>query len=239
MRHLRLTLTLAVTACVLAVAATPALAEPHFTSTGQKTTGKSLGPQSFTLAAFKITCEKATAKSGETTPLESETFATSVRFIKCKTRAKLGENEFFLPTKFQGPVVFEYKASGLGLEIGPEGEEEEGSVTINTGGAIEIKVSAIKCLISVPYQTLPVKIKKTNPLIFASFENVPTPKGMKTVNELEIKNTFKQIHFEFENAVEAGQCSEFKASEEERKTGKYEGNMIEKTAMDGSITFVP
>lgn len=171
--------------------------------------------------------------------MESETFATSVKFAECKTKAKLGENEFFLATKFAAPVVFEYKASGLGAEIGPEGEEEEGSVTINTGGAIEIKVAAVKCLITVPYQVIPVKIKASNPLIFASFENVPTPKGKKTVNELEIKNTFKQIHFEFENSVEKGQCSEFKLSEEERKSGKYEGNMIEKAGMDGNITFVP
>src|SRR4051812_30675552 len=216
MRQFRITL--GITVCAFVLSATPALAS-QFVSTGGETKAKALGIQFWKLAAFHISCEKAVGNSGLTTPLESESFFTQVKYKACTTAAKIGVNEITLKTKFLTPVAFEYNANGLFVEIGPEGEElTEGSIIIKEG-AIEIKIPALaregeNCIITIPYQRLPVKKVKV-PYEEAQFNNIPP--------RMEITNSLQHIHFEFEG----GQCEEFVKTEEELHSGKYEGAMRE------------
>ncbi len=227
MRRIRMTFGLIVAA--LALSTTPALAA-QFVSSGGETKSKSLGSQFFKLASFQITCEKAMGNSGPATPLESETFFTELKFKKCLTKAHIGVNEIALHTKFLTPFALEYNANGLYTEIGDEGEEEvEGSVLVK-GGAIEILIPALtreneKCIITIPEQRVPVKKVKV-PYEEAQFFNVG--------NELEIRNSLQHIHFEFEG----GQCEEFVKTEEELRSGKYEGSTINKIAK-GKLQFQP
>jgi hypothetical protein len=233
MRKIRITLGLTLTA--LALSATPALAAT-FVSSGGETKAKSTTVQFWKLGPFKITCEKAVGSSGATTPLESETFFTSVHYRKCTTAAKLTNNEFGLKTKFLTPVAFEYDANGLYVEIGDEGEEEvEGSILVHAG-TIEITIPALSregehCLIYIPYQRVPVKKVKI-PYEEATFTNVPYGSTGKT--RMEIVNSLAHVHFEFEG----GQCEEFVKTEEELHGGTYEGSMLESISK-GSIAFQP
>jgi hypothetical protein len=242
MRRLRNAFALALLACavtvVIAVAATPALAGSMFTSSGGETIGVGTGvvatspsgiPESqfFLLGPFHIYCATAKASSGPTTPLESETFFTSVKFKKCYTEADIHGNDIEIKTKFLTPFDSEYNADEISTEIGSEGEETEGVVTLK-GGTVELKIGLVKCFVFIEPQKVPVKFKNP-PVIEAEFENI----GKK----MEIRNMLKGIHFEFEGEH---QCENIKKEGEELKQGKYTGNMIERTkGAGGFIQILP
>jgi hypothetical protein len=231
MRHVRLKFGVVTMLCAFAVAATPAMAH-EFISSGGETRGKG-EEQEMKLGPFKITCANAHSKGGPTTPLSSPTFFTSVTFGKCKTEAKIGANPIFLKTKFMTPLAIEYHANGF-VEIGSEGEEVEGN-TVLGGGTVEVKVSAIKCVISWPTQTIPAKAEK-KPLgeyESAFFSNEEVEKGKNTFNKLDIENEFKGIHFSYG----AGQCEEFEKSETEIKSGSYKGELLEEVRKGGNLEF--
>ncbi|HEX4467002.1 MAG TPA: hypothetical protein VH025_07430, partial [Solirubrobacteraceae bacterium] len=57
-------------------------------------------------------------------------------------------------------------------------------------------------------------------------------RGHRTFNELLIENEWKGLHFEYGG----GQCEQFNTSEEERKTGKYVGELLE-VVKGGSIEY--
>ncbi|HEY2570627.1 MAG TPA: hypothetical protein VGI27_04095 [Solirubrobacteraceae bacterium] len=216
-----MSLGLAAAVCAIAIFATPALAH-EFISSGGPSTGKG-EEQEFKFGAFKITCARASSKGGASTPTSSPTFFTEVKFSKCNTEAKIGGNPIFLHTKFVTPLAIEYHANGF-VEIGSEGEEIAGPAKLK-GGSVELKIKAIKCVITLPEQTIPsAAMKKPNgEFEAATFSNVAEERGKRKFNELAISNEFKGIHFEYGE----GQCEEFKGSEEERKAGKYTGELLE------------
>jgi hypothetical protein len=207
--------------CALAVAATPAMAG-EFVSSGGPSKGKG-EEQKFKLGPFQITCAGVTSKGGEATPLSSPTFATSLKFNKCTTAASLGGNPIHLKTKFVTPLALEYHANGF-VEAGSELEEKGGEATLK-GGTIEVKINSIKCLITMPEQTIPRKAEKkpNGEYTAASYSNESVTVGKRVFNKLLIANEFTGVIFEYGE----GQCAEFKSSEEERKSGKYTGEVLE------------
>jgi hypothetical protein len=227
MRHFKIAVGLA--AVALAVSATPALAH-EFISTGGLTKGKG-EEQIFRFGPFKIECAAAKAK-GSTAAGSSPTLFASIKPMKCKTEAKIGSNPIFLKTHFLTPIAIEYHANGF-VEIGSEGEEIESQAKL-IGGSIELKIHAIKCVLTLPEQTLPKAAEKKPEGEFeaATYSNEEEERGKRKFDKVAIFNEFKNIHFEYGE----GQCEEFKASEEERHAGKYEGELIEEVR-GGSLEF--
>jgi hypothetical protein len=217
--------------CALAIVAAPAMAG-EFVSSGGPSKGKG-EEQEFKLGPFQITCKAVAAKGGEVTPLSSSTYATSLKFKGCTTLAKVGSNEIHLKTKFLTPLAVEYHANGF-AEAGSELEEKGGEATLS-GGSIEVKINSIKCLITLPEQTVPRKAEKkpNGEYTAASYNNESETKGKRTFNKLDIENEWTGLAFEFGE----GQCEEFKSSEEERKGGKYTGEFIEEVP-HGNLEYV-
>jgi hypothetical protein len=156
-----------------------------------------------------------------------------VKYSKCTTEAKLGGNPIQLKTKFLTPIDFEYHHNGFG-EIGGSSVSE---LKLVAPGSIELKIQAIKCIIEVPPQTIPVKAEK-NPegeysaLVFSTEEvenkNKKTfPSGFQ--KKLLIENELKGIEYTFTE----GQCSEFKNTEGK---GSYTGPLIEEL-IHGDLSF--
>jgi hypothetical protein len=228
MRHFKIAGVLAVAA--LAVSAAPALAH-EFISTGGVTKGKG-EEQVFRLGPFKIECAKASTSKGSMTAGSSQTLFASMKPQKCATEAKIGGNPIFLHTRFLTPLAIEYHANGF-VEIGSEGEEIEGNATLK-GGSVEMKISTIKCILTLPEQTLPhaAEKKPENEFEAATYSNEEEEKGKRKFDKLSIFNEFKGIHFEYGE----GQCADFNASEEERHSGRYEGELIEEVR-GGSLEF--
>jgi len=229
MRHFKIAMVLAV--AVLAVSAAPALAH-EFISSGGPTKGKG-EEQVFKLGPFRIECAKATAK-GTSVAGSQQTLFSEEKLRSCTTEAHIGANPIFLKTKFVTPLDVEYHANGF-VEIGSEGEEVEVGNTTLKGGTIELKIKAIKCVITLPEQTLPKAAEKKPGGEFeaATYSNEEEEKGKHKFNKLSISNEWKGIHFEYGE----GQCEGFKSSEEERHAGKYEGELIEEVPMAGNLEF--
>jgi hypothetical protein len=227
MRHFKIAVGLAVMA--LAVGAAPALAH-EFISSGGPTKGKG-EEQIFKLGPFKIECLRATVK-GSAAAGSSQTLFSEVKMHRCVTFASLGGNPIELKTKFATPLDIEYHANGF-VEIGSEGEEIEGNVTLK-GGTVEVRIKTLKCVIKLPEQTVPKAAEKKPNGEFeaATYSNEEEEKGKRKFNKLSIFNEFKGIHFEYGQ----GQCESFKTSEEERKSGKYEGEFIEEVH-GGNLEF--
>ncbi len=227
MRHFKIAAVLAVAA--LAVSAAPALAH-EFISTGGPTKGKG-EEQIFKLGPFKIECTRATVK-GSAAAGSSQTLFSSIKMHQCVTFASLGGNEITLKTKFVTPIDIEYHANGF-VEFGSEGEEIEGNATL-AGGTVELKIKTLKCVIKLPRQTVPKAAEKKPNGEFeaATYSNEEEEKGKRKFNKLSIFNEFKGIHFEYGS----GQCESFKTSEEERKSGRYEGEFIEEVR-GGNLEF--
>jgi hypothetical protein len=239
MTKLRMMLIAGVAMLSLAVAG-PAMAG-EFVSTGGPTKGTG-EEQYLHLGPFKITCGKLTAVGPTgTTPLTSPTFNTELKFSKCTTLAFLGLNPIHLPTKFKTPMDVEYHQNGF-VEVGSEFEEEMEGFAKLEGGTIEVKVGALRekdatpkyCLITIPTQTVPKKaIKKpAGEYEDALYSNEEEEVGNHTFTELLIENEWKGIKFEYGG----GQCSSFKSSEEERNSGTYTGELLEKIP-HGSIEY--
>jgi hypothetical protein len=234
MRHLRLSVGLLATTCALAFGAAPALAHEFIASTSNKTGGTAETEQVFKFGPFKIKCGRANAK-GLVAAGSSETYATSIKFAKCLTEAKLGVHDIFLGTRFLTPLAVEYHANGF-VETGSELEEFEGSAVL-AGGSAEIKVNQGKteegkkaeCHIVWPEQTLPIRAvkKPTGEYSDASYANETKPHNVTKAfpdglqHFIKISNTFTGIQYEFVGEP----CEEYGRQETaEGRTGKYTGS---------------
>ncbi len=224
MRRVRITLGLMVAVCAVAFSATAALAHTFTASIAKKTLseatpgklkGGSVGPQAFKFGPIHTTCETAGAK-GIVTEEASPTLKVVASYHGCATAIKVGAEPATLKTRFLAPVEYSFHANGV-AEVGTEGEE--GSVDIGSGAA-ELKIAGIKCLISWPAQTAPMKATAAPAALFSNEEVMSThlkafPTGFQ--KKLVISAEFKNMEFSFEE----GQCSEFKVPE--AKTGSYKG----------------
>jgi hypothetical protein len=209
MRHFRLTLGLAASVCTLAIAASPALAHEFIASKAGKTHGTSESEQNFRFGAIKIKCQKTSAK-GLMAAGATSTFATSIKFTKCLTQAKIGGHEIFLPTHFLTPVAIEYHANGF-VETGSLVTEMEGR-TVLAGGTAEIHISTGKteefekseCVVSWPSQTVPTKAIKSpeEEYTAAKYANAAQPHLVTKAfpdglqHYIVVSNEFKAMKFE-------------------------------------------
>jgi hypothetical protein len=236
MRRVRITLGLVVAVSAVALSATAALAH-NFTAgiakktiseaTPGKVKGGSVGPQAFKFGPIHMTCESAGTK-GVVTQEVSTTLKVVARYHGCATSIKVGAEPALLKTRFLAPVEYSFHANGF-AETGTEGEE--GSVEIG-GGAAEMKITGIKCVISWPAQTVPMKAitlpeEQYSAALFTNEEVASThlkafPTGFQ--HQLQISAEFKNMEFSFEE----GECSEFKHPE--AKTGSYTGVLHEELA---------
>jgi hypothetical protein len=233
MRHVKTVLGLAVAVCAFGASAVPALAEvskefqaervgkTFSESEPGRTKGASVGALEFRLGSFTINCPSANAKGAVISQLSKTLFET-VHYKKCETLAKFGAETVGLPTRFTTPVNFEYHQNGL-VETGSENEEE---VTIS-GGEVTLAISGIKCGVSWPSQTFPVKIKKGEEEFFAgSYTNEEFPSTKKKLfpsgeqKKLLVTTELKKV----ESTVSGEKCENFK--HETTATGHYKGTFL-------------
>jgi hypothetical protein len=218
--------------CVFALAAAPALGAKEFKasevgkefSPGEagKEKGANVGIQDFKFGVFHILCEGAKAK-GRVDFTQSKVLFVSVRYKPCYALAKLGTQTIRLQAKFKSPWDFEYHANGF-AEIGAESESE---LKLVKGGAIEMTVPSIKCLIEVPAQTVPLKAEKKPEKEYSSVlygnEEIAVPPSKKFPSgfqqQLSITNELKAMEYE----LSEGQCEEFKKTE--GKNSFYKGTL--------------
>ena len=225
MRHLKLTLGVAVSvalsACAFAMAATPALAGEFVASSSGKVAGTEESTQEFKFGAVKMRCFKIKG-NGEVVAGSSPTYTTAIKFAKCLTTAKIGRHDIFLATRWLTPLTITYHNNGF-VETGATAE-----VKINMGKTEEFEKS--ECHIRWPAQTIPVRAiaKPEEPYEEASYENVSRahtvsrlfPTGIQ--NGIEIHNTIKGIHFEYEGEP----CEEWGREEgPEGSGGQYTGSL--------------
>lgn len=224
MREIRITVGLVVAMCLLAIAATSAVAAEFNASPIGKTKGKSIEGQ---VQEFEfgprliIQCEKASAK-GTDTESPSPTLATTVKYSKCVRvhgPEGFGEN---LNAHFLGSVEYQYHNNGY----------------VELQGEVEIKVSGLKCIIDWPSQIIPIKaeIDPSGTFSAATYTNDPIPSeklrkfpsGFQ--QKLLIANEFKGMEWD----VSEGDCEEWK--KEEGKSGKYVGSMLMEVP-GGNLSF--
>ncbi len=250
MRHQRKTVGLIATVCAFALAATPALAHEFVASKAGKISGKTeegpnkeglyeIGPntQNLKFGALKIHCEKAAAK-GAVAAGASKTFATAIKFGKCWTAARIGEEEQRDATRFLTELAIEYHANGF-VETGTELEEVEGAAVLS-GGEAEIKINMgidgefhkTTCILFWPEQTLPLKAEKKpeGEYSAATFSNVATPSTKLRAfpdgfqHSITVANAFKGIKYE----LEGERCEKLgKGGSEEGAGGQYAGSFPE------------
>jgi hypothetical protein len=234
MRHLKMTLALAVATCAFVVMAAPALAHEFTASKAGKTHGVEESEQSFRFGPFIIKCQKVSAK-GAVAAGSSETLATALKFSKCLTTAKIGSHAIFQPTRFLTPLAIEYHANGF-VETGSELEEVEGTAKL-AGGSAEIKVKTgrteenekSECEISWEEQTIPLKAEKKPNEEYSAATYAPGtiphavtknfPDGLQ--HYVIFSNEFKGIHY----TLEGEPCEEWGREEgSEGFTGRYTGS---------------
>jgi hypothetical protein len=233
MRRVRITLVAVFALCALALSATAALAHEFIANSAHKTIseatpgklkGGSVGTQEIKFGPIHITCESATTK-GTVAAEHAQVLKVVAKYKGCETSVKVGPEPGQLKTRFLAPVEYGFHANGF-AETGTEGEE--GTVEIGTGAA-ELKISGIKCIISWPAQTVPMRAI-ANPeaeytaAMFSNEEVASThlkafPTGFQ--RKLQISTEFKNMEFSFEE----GECAEFKHPE--AKTGSYRGVLHE------------
>jgi hypothetical protein len=243
MRQFRITIVLALAACVCATTAATAMGQKVFRATRMpkpisevepgKTAGNNVGQQEFKFGPFHILCEKAHS----TGIVDKETFkdfAIQIKFGKCLTEAHFGTFTGGLRTTFnEGKAVgFVYHINGF-AEVGnaPEGTE----VTIS-GGEANFKISGKICKINWPSQTVPAKAEKDPEGEFSAavysnqdFANESIkkfPSGLQ--RKLNIANEFKGMAWEYEEGQCVGEGGfEEEASKTEGKTARYTGTLLE------------
>jgi hypothetical protein len=235
MRHLRITLGLALALCTFAVAVAPALAGPVFKASKEgpaysetepgKILGNATSEQEFNLTGMLVNCPKASIK-GEVKWEFSKTLANEVRFLRCSTVVHVGTGKVLdLATNFKTPWSFVFHANGF-AEFGTE---FEGEVEIS-GGLIEMKIAGVrgKCVIGIPAQTIPVAATKKPEGEFSASEygteefarpnaKKMFPSGFQT--RLTIANEFHGVKWE---VVEG--CEDFTLK---KGTGRYIGSLEE------------
>jgi hypothetical protein len=250
MRHVRLGLGLLATTSALAFGAAPALAHEFIASKTGGTHGVEEGEQNFKFGAFKIKCQKASAK-GAVSAGSSSTYATAIKFSKCLTSAFVGSTKraIFLPTKWLTPLSVEYHANGFVETGGGELEEVEGKAVI-AGGSAELKVNTgrteefekSECHISWPEQTIPLKAIKAPEGEYSSatysnatephLVNKAFPDGLR--HYIVISNAFKGIKYELEGEP----CEEWGKEEgPEGGGGTYTGSFPQILGM-GNLEFL-
>jgi hypothetical protein len=234
MRHVRLSLGLVATTCAFAMAATPALAHDFVGSVGKVSKGVATNEQEFKFGVFKILCENAKSKGSGLKESPQKTFFTEVKYSKCTTEAHIGGEPFFLKTHFKTPVDYEYHANGF-VESGSEAEE--GNVVVS-GGAVEMKVAGLKCIIDWPAQTIPVKAeaKPEGEYSSVTYTNVAEPTTIKKFTDgfkhkVAFSNQLKGMEYEYEE----GACEEFEKTE--GKNGTYKGVMLQEIN-GGNLEFL-
>ncbi len=176
MRRLRITVALAVVACVVGALASPALANkekpkaffgefvasvptggpitPSTPATAKSKEG-SLGTFSIGSAnhpLFTFECEKVRSE-GKVTEERSTDFKTEVKFGKCLATRRLSEKliERNLKAKIGPGLEFEFHANG-GVGVGHELSNE---ARITKGTAVTVSVKGSQCTILIPAQTVP------------------------------------------------------------------------------------
>jgi hypothetical protein len=237
MRHVRLGLGLLATTGALAFAAAPALAHEFIASKTGKTHGIEESEQNFKFGAFKIKCQKVSAK-GAVAAGGSSTYATAIKYTKCLTSAFIGstKRQIFLPTKWLTPLSVEYHANGFVETGGGELEEVEGKAVI-AGGSAELKVNTgrteefekSECHISWPEQTIPLKAMKDPNGDFsaasysdeAQFHKLTKAFPDELQHYIVISNAFKGIKY----TLEGEPCEEWGKEEgPEGGGGTYTGS---------------
>ena len=235
MRHLRITLGLALTLCTFAIVVAPALAKPVFKASKEGPAyseaepgtlkGLALTGQEFNFTGLVVKCPKASV-TGNVTWEFSKTLANLTKFVACSTILKGGPGkELLIATNFKTPWAFVYHANGF-AEFGTE---FEGEVEIS-GGQIEMKITGArgKCVIGIPPQTIPIAaVKKPEGEYSASeygTEEFPRPNAKKMFpsgfqTRLTISNEFHGIHWE---VVEG--CNTFTTT---HGTMRYIGSFVE------------
>jgi hypothetical protein len=191
----RVALGLAAASCAFAAASAPALAH-QFTAnaTPATTRGPGEGLQQLTLKPFTIKCAAATS-TGKITASPSPTLLDEVKYTKCKTDT--------LPAKFVTPIDYEYNA--------------EGFVSIVNPATVEIKVSGIECVVTIPDQRIPGE-EEGKSAIYTT-ELIPTtqlkkfPSGFR--DRLVLHNRFKEISYD----LSGGLCEELEEKEHSEGTG--------------------
>lgn len=248
MRHLRMALALAVATCAFVVMTAPALAHEFEASKTGKTHGVEESEQTFKFGAFRITCQKVSAK-GAVALGTSSTYATAIKFSKCLTAASVGAGarKIFLATRWLTPLAIEYHANGF-VESGSELEEVEGKAVI-AGGSAELKVNTGKteegekseCHLSWPEQTIPLKAVKNPSGEYSAASYMPDAVGHNTTKNfpdgkqhyIVISNEFKGIKYELEGEP----CEEWGREEgPEGGGGTYTGSFPQ-FMNGGNLTF--
>jgi hypothetical protein len=251
MRHVRLGLGLLAATSALAFGAAPALAHEFIASKTGKTHGVEESEQNFKFGAFKIKCQKVSAK-GAVAAGGSSTYATAIKYNKCLTSAFVGgstKHQIFLATRWLTPLSVEYHANGFVETGGGELEEVEGKAVI-AGGSAELKVNTGKteefekseCHISWPEQTIPLKAVK-NPegeYSSATYSNAAAPHKVSKafpdglMHYIVISNAFKGIKY----TLEGEPCEEWGKEEgPEGGGGTYTGSFPQFLAL-GNLEFL-
>jgi hypothetical protein len=254
MRHLRITFGIIVTACALAVAAVPAMAQQFVASKTGKTTGRGfeqikLPPpgelpefvparmQEFKIGAFKILCYTATSK-GEVTEEHSETFTTTTRFGRCGWYPQT--NSLHTSATFsKGGLTATWHAKGFVEAEGNESGEEVEWKNIELGEvATAIKVGQKICQVTIPKQT--IKVMKAGPAaIYSTITGPATTKFPTGQKHLLIRNAWDSIKFVYGGELNQCTAQEFEKLQEGAGgggTGQYNGN-LEETLTGGNLSF--
>ena len=199
MRHVRLPVALVGTLCALAVTAAPAMAEGFIANGGTVTQGTSSSTQTFKFGEFKgitIKCSKVTS-TGTVVEGTPSSLIDVISPKKCTFASK--------GVKFVTPIEIEYK--------NPEKIEEGNEAKILS--AVEIKVSAYKCLLTIDAQELPGSEFEKTKMVGFTDELVPgKSKKLKEKfplgqSKLLIANKAKGLEWETESVKEEhGACAE-------------------------------
>jgi hypothetical protein len=243
MRSVRMTLGLAAALCALGATSASALAHEFVSSVAGKTISEaepaktkttSLGSQTFTFGAIKITCLTANGK-GLVIAASQSTLKTTMKYHYCSTAIKVGPEPASLPTRFSSAVEYNFHANGF-AETGTEGEEES-AVEIGSGTA-EMKVSGIKCVVSWPAQFVPVKAetkpeKEYTAAVYSNTEVATEklkafPTGFQ--KKIDIAMNFKGMEFSLEGST----CEGFKNTGS--KSGYSSGIVLEEV-INGNLSW--
>lgn len=235
MRHIKLTLGLAVTVCACAVTAAPALANVTCANAPCSFVGSELGtlsPLSGTFATkgvgignqkfkflVKVICAKAKSTGSVTfvAGLASK-LTDSVTYGKCNAYKTL-------PATFlSGPVTYTYFAEPI-----PQGEPNRPKANVEvSSGEVEIKIKRINCIIHWPAQIVPNEENEKEYKI-GTYENneeseVKLKKEFVTQTKLEIKNQFARMEY----TISSGLCEELLKGfeyEPNEPDGTYQGTL--------------
>jgi hypothetical protein len=243
MRHLKMTVALAVAAGVLAIAAAPAMAHQFVASHLGKSTGRGfeqipLPPpgelpeynparmQNFKFGNFKIRCYGASG-SGQITELASETFQTTTKYTRCGWYPQ--ENSLHASATFsKSGITVTYHANGyLQAEGNESGEEVEWRNIGLKEVSAAIHIGQKICTVTIPEQTVPARavISPNEEFSAAVYSTFPGAGGHL---RLKIQNSWKNVKFVYTG--EGNQCTaeEFKTKGEGGGgLGTYNGKLEE------------